>query len=184
MLDLHSKARQRLLLYYFTNPQACHHLRDLAQRLDVDPSNLSKELSHLEKEGLFISETEGRQKYFHLNRDYALFPEVKRIVEKTIGIGHILGETLKTIEGVEEAWLYGSFAKNQQDVVSDIDILVIGSPEATVLAESLRPLERRLGREINYTVLTRKEFDTRRTRKDAFVENIWHNKRLLLVGQT
>jgi len=47
MLDLRSKARQRLLAYYFTNPTARHHLRDLAARLSIDPSNLSKELRRL-----------------------------------------------------------------------------------------------------------------------------------------
>ena len=46
----------------------------------------------------------------------------------------------------------------------------------------MRKLERQLGREINYTVLTRKEFESRRARKDAFHENVWNNKRVLLVG--
>jgi DNA-binding MarR family transcriptional regulator len=41
MLDFRSKARQQLLAYYFTNPTARHHLRDLAERLSIDPSNLS-----------------------------------------------------------------------------------------------------------------------------------------------
>src|SRR5207253_9815353 len=45
-----------------------------------------------------------------------------------------------------------------------------------------RKLERRLGREINYTVLAPKEFESRRARKDAFLENVWHNKRVSLVG--
>ena len=47
MLDMRSKARQKLLAYYFTNPTTHHHLRDLAQRLSVDPSNLSKEVEPL-----------------------------------------------------------------------------------------------------------------------------------------
>jgi DNA-binding Lrp family transcriptional regulator len=51
MLDLRSDARRRLLAYYFTNPAARHHLRDLAERLSTDPSNLSKELRRLEREG-------------------------------------------------------------------------------------------------------------------------------------
>lgn len=85
MLDLRSTARRRLFAYYFTNPTARHHLRDLAARLSTDPSNLSKELGRLEREGLFRSEISGRQKYFHLNREYPLFAEVKKIVEKTIG---------------------------------------------------------------------------------------------------
>ena len=182
MLDLRSKARQRLLVYYFTNPTARHHLRDLAERLNIDPSNLSKELGRLEREGLFRSEVSGRQKYFHLNRDYPLFGEVRSIVAKTIGAVPLLAQSLKKIEGIEEAYLYGSFARNQQDAASDIDVLVIGRPKGNDLAETVQKLERQLGREINYTVLTRKELESRRDRKDVFLENVWHNKRVSLVG--
>ncbi len=182
MLDLRSRARQRLLGYYFTNPAARHHLRDLAGRLGIDPSNLSKELGRLEREGLFRSEVSGRQKYFQLNRGYPLFSEVRSIVAKTVGAVPLLAQYLKKIEGIEEAYLYGSFARNQQDTASDIDVLVIGKPESGALAEAVHKLERRLGREINYTVLTRKELESRRARKDAFLENVWHNKRVSLVG--
>jgi DNA-binding IscR family transcriptional regulator len=95
MVDLRSKARQRLLAYYFANPTARVHLRDLAERLNVDPSNLSKELVRLEREGLFRSEVRGRQKYFQLNREYPLFAEVRGIVSKTIGVPSLLAQCLK-----------------------------------------------------------------------------------------
>jgi len=182
MLDLRSKARQQLLAYYFTNPTARHHLRDLAARLSIDPSNLSKELGRLESEGLFRSEMSGRQKYFQLNREYPLFNEVRKIVARTIGAAPLIAQSLKRIEGIDEAYLYGSFASNQQDAASDIDVLVIGSPREEVLAQAVRKLERQLGREINYTVLTPKEFGSRHARKDAFLENVWHNKRVSLIG--
>jgi predicted nucleotidyltransferase len=182
MLDLRSKARQRLLAYYFTNPTARHHLRDLAERLSIDPSNLSRELRRLEGEGLFRSEVSGRQKYFQLNREYPLFDEVRSIVAKTIGAVPLIAQSLKKVEGIEGAYLYGSFARNQQDAASDIDVLVIGNPKGDTLAEAMQRLERQFGREINYTVLTRKEFESRRARKDAFLENVWHNKRVSLVG--
>ena len=48
--------------------------------------------------------------------------------------------------------------------------------------EAVRALERKLGREMNYTVLTPKEFQSRRARKDAFLEDVWHNKRVPLIG--
>ena len=179
---LFSKARQRLLAYYFTNPMARLHLRDLAERLSIDPSNLSKELGRLEREGLFRSEVSGRQKYFQLNREYPLFDEVRGIVAKTIGAIPLIAQAFRKIEGVEEAFLYGSFARNQQDAASDIDVLVVGKPPDEALAEVARKLERQLGREINYTVLTRKELNSRRARKDAFLENVWHNKRVSLVA--
>src|SRR5271170_5166293 len=182
MLDLRSKARQRLLAYYFTNPTALRHLRDLAERLSIDPSNLSKELARLEREGLFRSEVSGRQKYFELNREYPLFAEVRGIVAKTLGAVPLIAQSLTKIAGIEEAFLYGSFAANQQDAASDVDVLVIGRPKGNVLAEATEKLERQLGREINYTVMSRKEFESRRKRKDAFLENVWQNERVELVG--
>jgi predicted nucleotidyltransferase len=183
MFDLRSKARQRLLAYYFTNPAARHHLRDLAVRLNIDPSNLSRELRHWEDGGLFTSEVSGRQKYFRLNPKYPLLKEVRSIVTKTVGAASLLAKSLKPIVGVEEAYLFGSFARNQQDASSDIDVLVIGAPGGQVLAEAMRKLERRLGREINYTVLSRSEFESRRARKDAFLESIWQNSRVSLVAR-
>lgn len=182
MYGFRSKARQLLLAYFFTNPTARHHLRDVAQRLNVDPSNLSKEFARLEREGLFRSEVNGRQKYFQLNRQYPLFDEVRKIVAKTIGAAPLISQSLEKIDGVQEAYLYGSFARDQQDASSDIDILVIGSPREQTLAQSVHTLERHVGREINYTVLTPKEFERRRARKDAFLEKVWHNERILLVG--
>jgi predicted nucleotidyltransferase len=182
MLDLRSTARRRLLAYYFTNPTARHHLRDLAERLNIDPSNLSKELRRLEREGLFRSEISGRQKYFRLNREYPLFREVKKIVEKTIGAVTVLRESLRKIDGIERAYLHGSFARNQQDAASDIDVLIVGAPREEILAEAVQKLERQLGREINYTVLSTKEFELRRARKDAFLESVWHNKRVPLIA--
>src|ERR1700731_1295149 len=155
MLDLRSKARQRLLAYYFTNPMARLHLRDLAERLSIDPSNLSKELGRLEREGLFRSEVNGRQKYFQLNHEYPLFDEVRSIIAKTIGAVPLLAESLKKIEGIEEAYLYGSFARNQQGAASDVDVLVIGKPKSDTLAEVVQKLERQLGRENKQKVLTR-----------------------------
>src|SRR5260370_7707345 len=113
----------------------------------------------------------GRQKYFQLNREYSLFDEVRKIVAKTIGAAPLIAQSLKRIEGIDEAYLYGSFASNQQDAASDIDVLVIGSPREQVLAQAVRRLERQLGREINYTVLTPKEYGLRLARKDAFLQN-------------
>jgi len=139
-------------------------------------------MRRLERDGLFRSEVSGRQKYFRLNRDYPLYGEVRSIVAKTIGAVPLITQSIKTTEGIEEAYLYGSFARNQQDAASDIDVLVIGTPRGEALAEAMRKLERQLGREVNYTVLSRNEFESRRTRKDAFLESVWRHRRVSLIA--
>jgi len=107
---------------------------------------------------------------------------VRSIVAKTIGAIPLIAQSLKKVEAIDEAYVYGSFARNQQDASSDIDVLVIGTAKGEALAEAMQKLERQLGREINYTVFSRKEFESRRSRKDAFLENVWHNKRVSLVS--
>ncbi|MGA8036666.1 MAG: nucleotidyltransferase domain-containing protein [Candidatus Acidiferrales bacterium] len=83
--------------------------------------------------------------------------------------------------GIEEAYLYGSFARNQQDAASDIDVLIIGRPKAAALAMAMNRLEHQLGRNTEYTVLSQSELRYRRVRKDPFLENVWHNKRVPLL---
>ena len=107
---------------------------------------------------------------------------IRGIVAKTIGATPLIAQAFKKVEGISEACLYGSFARDQQDTASDIDVLVIGTAKGEALAEAMQKLERQLGREINYTVFSRKEFESRRSRKDAFLENVWHNKRVSLVS--
>ncbi len=94
----------------------------------------------------------------------------------------MIAQYLEKIEGREEACLYGSFASNQQDTASGVAVLVIGTPRDGALAEAMRKIERQLGREVRYVVLTRKKLDSRRARKDAFLENVWHNKRVPVMG--
>ena len=182
MIDLRSKLRQKLLGYYFTNPKVRHYLRELAAILEADPANLSRELSRLERQGLFLSERRGNQKHFRLNDGYPFYQEVRQIIFKTVGAVGLLRDALGQVPGIEEAHLYGSFAKNQQDAASDIDLLVIGKPKAGEMEMALRKLERRLRREIHYTLMSRQELKTRRARKDAFVADVWRGKTICLVA--
>jgi predicted nucleotidyltransferase len=182
MINLRSELRRKLLGYYFTNPSASHYVRELAKILQVDPTNLSRELARLADEGMFLSQIRGGQKHFQLNKQYALYHEVKSIILKTVGVAPRLRAILAAISGIKQAYLYGSTAKGTADRASDIDVLIIGEPAAEQLASKIRRLEHTLGREINYTVLKDDELKERLRRKDPFIENIWHGKRITLYG--
>ena len=182
MINLRSKLRRKLFARFFTNPDANYYVRELARLLDVDAKNLSTELARLEGEGLFVSQVRGRQKYFRLNRNHPLYEEFRRIVFKTIGAVGQLRNALAHMRGIEEAYLYGSFARNQTDAKSDIDVLIVGEPEAEKFEEVVRKLERQLGREINYTLMSPREFKSRRKKKDPFLEDIWRHKKISLLA--
>jgi predicted nucleotidyltransferase len=128
-------------------------VRQLATTLDVDSTNLSRELGRLEEEGLLRSEIEGRQRYYSINPQYTYLKAVLSLLQGTVGIVPTLRDALRRVEGIEQAYLYGSFAKNEDDAASDIDLLIIGKPDASALALEVASLERMFNRDVSYTVL-------------------------------
>jgi predicted nucleotidyltransferase len=181
MIPLRSNLRRALLTYYLVNRSASHYVRELAALLGVDPTNLSRELRRLEKEGLFRSELRGNQRYYRLNKDYPLLKEVFAILQRTIGIVPATSEALGKIAGIEAAYIYGSFAKGEEDASSDIDILIIGRPDAHALANATSRLEKLVNREVNYTVIDKPELKRKLAARDPFLSDIWKGKRLELI---
>lgn len=175
-----SRLRQKLLAYFFTNPKADLYLREISSLLKEDAGNLSKELTNLEKKGIFTSRIRGNQKYLSLNKQYPLYQELRSIIFKTIGVEGSLREIIRQMEGVDLAFIYGSFAKDKESPTSDIDLFIIGNPHEDRLMEKIEDLEKRLHREINYNIYPKKEFVDRKKKKDSFVLNILKGPKIVL----
>jgi len=177
-----SRLRQKILSYYFTNPFKRLYLRQAASILEEDPGNLSKEFSRLEKEGIFIAETQGNQKHFYLNKQYPLYDELKSILFKTIGVEGRLKGIIEKIKGVQLSFIYGSYAANKENALSDVDLLIVGGVDEDKLLKEIESAERVLGREINYNIYPLKEFKEKLKRKDNFITNILKRPKIILKG--
>jgi predicted transcriptional regulator with HTH domain len=70
MISLRSDLRRKLLTFFYVNRSARIYVRQLAVALAADSTNVSRELARLAREGLLRAETEGRQLYYSINRDY------------------------------------------------------------------------------------------------------------------
>jgi len=177
-----SKTRKELFQLYFTNPDNAYYLRELERILNIPVSMVRNELMHLEKNGIFISQKKGNLIYYSLNKSYALFKELKSIVFKTVGACGALKEVLNKINGIEAAFIYGSFAKEQENASSDIDLLIVGEVDEDKLMKKVEELEKRLHREINYSTYPEKEFRDKIRKKDSFILNILRRPKIILKG--
>lgn len=178
-----SKVSQKVLLYFFTNPHREHHLRELAALVDIDPGNLSREMRRLTEAGLFKTRTKGRLKFFSLNSHSPLYKEMRGLILKTQGAEIQIRRALENFSDIDEAFIYGSFATGKMDEKSDIDLLVIGKVNTLQLAEVLRPLEKKLGREIHFRVLNRQEFVNRKKDKNPFLMDVLKGHTVALLGK-
>ena len=181
MISLRSDLRKGLLTHLYSNRSARFYVRQMAALLGVDPTNLSRELSRLETEGLLRSEIEGRQRYYSINPKYPYLKPLFTMLQGSIGIVPTLQHALKGIRGVGAAYIYGSLAKGEADASSDIDLLIIGQPEQSALASEIRRAEKMLHREVNYTLLKPQELKRKLNMHDPFVTDIWEGKRITLI---
>jgi len=182
MLSLRSDLRRKLLAYFYSNRSARVYVRQLASSLGVDSTNLSRELARLEREGLLQSEIEGRQRYYRVNTQYPYLKAVFSLLQGTVGVVPTLKSALHHVQGIDGAYLYGSFAKNEEDASSDIDLLIIGRPDANDLAKEVSKLEKNLNREVSYTVLKPQELKRKLAAHDPFLTDVWQGKRIELIG--
>ncbi|HUJ88754.1 MAG TPA: nucleotidyltransferase domain-containing protein [Syntrophorhabdales bacterium] len=179
-----SKARQRLFRLYFSNPDSEYYLRELERLLETPVSMIRKELLRLEAEGVFLSKKRGNLTYFHLNKSYPLFDELKSMVFKTVGIQGSVGKILDRLKGVEKAFIYGSYARDGASASSDIDLFILGDVNEDTLVRQLRALEKDLQREINYTLYTKKDLEKKKRQKDAFVSDVLKGPKIMLMGES
>ncbi len=176
-----SAVRREILAAFFARPGVVAHPRELARQLRRPPQVVGRELRRLEAAGILASETIGRSRRYRVDEASPIAAEVRSLVAKTIGIEARLRAALATVPGVEEAYVYGSYARGTERPTSDLDVLVVGSVDRTVLSERLVELEQDLGRDVNVTAYGRAELDALRRADDPFLADVFTNPRIRLL---
>jgi len=180
-----SRLRNKILLHFYTNPNYELYLREMAVVLDEDPGNLSKEMSKLEKEGIFLSRSRGKQKYFSLNKDYPLYDELKSIIFKTIGIKGSIQKITNEADGIVTAFIYGSYASGEETSASDIDLCLIIDDnifDEDIFISRINDLEKSTSREVNYIYYSKDEWIDKISQKDSFIDSIKKGQKIILKG--
>ena len=151
-----SKTRIKLLMRFFFNPQARSYLRELAKEFEVSTNAVREELNQLTKTDLLISERNGRQVFYQANTEHSLFPELKSMVSKVMGIDQVIDGIVNRLGDLELAYLLADYAEGKDTGI--IDILLVGEIDQYHLNDLSRKTERYIKRKIRSLVLSQQEF--------------------------
>lgn len=179
-----SKLRVSVLSYFFMHPGESFHVRSLANLLDESAGNLARELSNLEEAGLLQSTAVGNQKHYSLKEDSPIHDDLRNLFLKTVGAGGAIRDLLRLLDGIELAFLFGSFASGDANTSSDIDVMIIGDISDRELAPLMAKLEDRLHREINYVIYERHEAEERIQEEGDFIFEVFRGPRIMLIGHS
>lgn len=152
-----SKTRIRLLVRLFFNPKTRSYLRELAKEFGVSTNSVREELNQLTDTKLLKSERNGRQVYYTANVDHPLFPELKSMVSKVMGIDQVIDGIVNRLGDLELAYLIDDYAEGKDTGI--IDLLLVGEIDQYHLTDLSRKTERYIKRKIRSLVLSRKEYN-------------------------
>lgn len=182
---LFSTTQQRVLGLLFGQPERSFYATEIIGLAGSGSGAVQRELARLEQSGLVTVHRLGSQKHYQANPDSPLFAELCGIARKTVGLAEPLREALTPFASmIVAAFVYGSVAKRQDTATSDIDLMVVSdSLTYADLYGSLEPLGAKLGRAVNPTVYSRKEFAKRVREGNAFMTRVLTQPKLWLIGK-
>ena len=137
-------------------------LTDLADRAGVAYPTAHREVARLLEAGILVERRVGRTRLVRGNPHSPLVAPLREILTVVSGPVVLLGRELGRIEGVESAFLYGSFAARLLGVEGpdphDVDVMVLGAPDVDAVYEACTRVEAAVRRPVNPTILTPEEF--------------------------
>ncbi|PZR64015.1 MAG: hypothetical protein DLM71_04040 [Chloroflexi bacterium] len=178
-----SAVRRQILRTFFARPGIVRHVRELARELGWSATIVGQELDRLERTGILTSERIGRARRYRIDEQSPIASEIRSLVQKTIGIEARIRDTIADLPGIDEAFLYGSYARGDERSTSDLDLFVIGPVDQELLSERLTEAERELGRDINVASYERGELERLRTEGDLFIEQVFDGARVPLISR-
>jgi predicted nucleotidyltransferase len=116
-----------------------------------------EELNQLKKTNLLKTEKNGRQVYYMANTKHALFPELKSMVSKVMGIDQVIDSIITRLGNLEKAYLIGDYAEGKDTGI--IDIVLVGDIDQYHLNDLSRKTERYIKRKIRSLVMSKVEFE-------------------------
>jgi predicted nucleotidyltransferase len=181
---LFSGTQQRVLGLLFGNPGRSYYARELIRLAAGGAGAVQRELERLSQSGLVTVRRVGNQKHFQANQSSPVFGDLCAIARKTFALADPLREALKPLASrIEAAFVYGSVARREDTAASDIDLMVIADKLSYgELLAALEPLGEVIGRRVNPTAMSRREWTKRLQSRSAFASRVMAQSKIWLIG--
>lgn len=154
---LRSRQQGEILTAVLGDPDVELSLTSLAERLHLPYPSVHREIERAEQAGLVVSRRMGNLRLVRANPDSPYYAGLTDVLLKAFGPPAVIGAALDRVPGIEEAFIFGSWAARYHELqgprpVGDIDLLILGDPDRDALYETTARTAAQLGREVQVTI--------------------------------
>jgi len=177
-----SKVRVKLLEVFYEHPEEMYYIRELTRLIKEEINAVRRELIRLSSIGLVKEEKRANRIYYTINRNYLFYKELLAIIGKTTGLGKMLLKEQARLGHLKFIMISGRYVRHMPRKKDTVDLLIVGEVILPALADFIKNCEAKLGRDINYTVMTEAELAYRKTHNDPFINTILQGSRVMILG--
>jgi hypothetical protein len=152
-----SKTKIKLLVRLFMNPGTQSYLRQLAGEFGLSTNAVREELNQLSATQLIESDKQGKRVLYRANESHPLFPELKSMVAKVLGVDQVIDGIIKRLGDLQEAYLIDDYAEGKDTGI--IDLLLVGDIDDYHLNDLRRKTELYIKRKIRTIVFNPEEYN-------------------------
>lgn len=170
-----SKARPRLAPIFrsdtqlqilgatYLEPERHFTIPELVERSGRPQPTVAREVERLVTAGLLETELRSGRRSVWAATTSPIFDELHSILLKTVGPRAVLEKQFRGLPGVDRAFVYGSWARRYHGeagpLPQDVDLMVVGDGDVNEIRKHADTASRKLGRDVNVTVLTPDEWE-------------------------
>ena len=154
---LRSQQQGEILALLLGDPDLELSLTEIAERTRAPHPSVYREIQRAEQAGLVTTRKVGNTRLARANTDSPYYAGLAEVLTRAFGVPAVLAEVLGPLQGIAQAYVYGSWAaryqgRNGPRPVGDIDVLILGDPDRDQLYTALSNAETRLGRPVQGTI--------------------------------
>lgn len=179
---LRSQVQGDLLALLYLNPDQEYSITDLATRIGASVKAVQQEVDRLVRTGFLSDRRMGTSRLVRSVRDSILTRPLTDLLAVTYGPLPVLTRGLTGVEGIDRAFIYGSWAARYSGdpgpLPGDVDVLVVGDADLDELDERASSAEAVLQREVG---IRRVRPETWEDEKDPFIATV-RARRMIELG--
>lgn len=160
---LRSKTQGDLYARLFLEPERERSISEIAEEVGISASQALREVNRLEQAGLVSTTRRGHSRLIKVHTENSVFGPLAQLLAVTFGPVSVITALLEPLDGIEEAFIFGSWAARHAEqpgaIPGDIDVMVIGSADRDLLYDLGTAAGRTLHRDVNIRRMTREVWD-------------------------
>lgn len=176
-----SRTRVKLLRLFLVSEDKSYFIREISRKLKEHINSVRRELNNLERIGLIKSYGQKQKKYYKINPNFLLYPELKSLIFKAqVLLEQNFIKKVQRMGRIKLLVLTGFFAGLSGTIT---DVLIVGSVNRDKIRRLIKDFQKNFDHEIHYTIMSKKEFDYRNNLTDRFLFQILENKKIVVVDK-